>query len=164
MNKSIIRRFAAVICALTCCVFAFGCAPGANTEATEAQQANRAYMSQVNEAMAELDDNLDQFLDAVSRGDVVNMQTQADNAFKVLDKLSAVEAPEELSGVRDKYVEGSGKLREALTDYIALYVEAQNAGDTYNWSAFDKKVKEIQTLYDAGVGLLEEGDKTAAEL
>ena len=130
---------------------------------TDEQQANRTYMSQVNETMVELDGNLDSFVDAVSRGDVVNMKTQADNAYKVLDKLSELEAPEALSDVHKKYVEGTQKLEEALDAYIQLYTEAEKAGKNFEWSGYDERLKEIQDLYDSGIKALEEGDKAASE-
>ena len=140
-----------------------GCASGATNSATEAQQANRAYMSQVNETMTQLDTNLDSFIDAVSRGDVVNMRTQADNAYKSLDKLAGIEAPEALGDIKKSYVEGTGKLRQALDQYIDLYTEAAKAGDNFDWSKYDDRVKSIQKLYDEGVAELEAGDKAAAE-
>ena len=140
-----------------------GCSSGAMGTATEEQQANRAYMSQVNEAMTKLDDNLDSFIDAVSRGDVVNMRTQADNAYKVLDKLSELEAPEALSDIKKDYVDGTAKLREALDEYIKLYSKAASEGADFDWSTYDDRIKSIQSLYDEGVALLEAGDKAAAE-
>ena len=140
-----------------------GCSSAANNAATEQQQANRAYMSQVNEAMTKLDSNLDSFIDAVSRGDVVNMRTQADNAYKAIDKLSELEAPEALADIKKDYVDGTAKLREALDEYISLYAKATSEGSDFDWSAYDDRIKEIQSLYDEGVALLEAGDKAAAE-
>lgn len=137
-----------------------GCsANGSN--ANEEQQANRAYMSQVNEIMAELDENLDSFTDAVSRGDIVNMRTQADNAYKSLDKLSSLEATEDLADVQQCYVEGTEKLREALDEYIKLYSEIESG--SFDQSTYDARIAKVQSLYDEGVSSLEEGDKTAAE-
>lgn len=153
----------AVAGALAASVALVGCAgPGANS-LTDEQKANRAYMSQVNEAMTQLDTELDSFIEAVSRGDVVNMRTQADNAYKELDKLSKLEAPEALKDIKKDYVDGTAKLREALDEYIALYTEAANGGSSFDWSAYDERVKSIQSLYDEGVALLEAGDKAAAE-
>ena len=153
----------ALVGALAASIVLMGCASGGMGAATEEQQANRAYMSQVNEAMTKLDDNLDSFIDAVSRGDVVNMRTQADNAYKELDKLSEIEAPEALADIKKDYVDGSAKLREALDEYIKLYSKAASEGSDFDWSDYDDRIKSIQTLYDEGVALLEAGDKAAAE-
>ena len=164
MNSSFAAKLATAACVAALSVALAGCAPSASTSATEAQQANRAYMSQVNETMAELDAKLDKFVDAVSRGDVVNMRTQADNAYKTLDKLANIEAPEDLKDVKDDYVNGTAKLREALDEYIDLYTDAaksDSSGDV-DKAAFNKRIAEIQALYDEGVALLQKGDEAVA--
>lgn len=163
MKFGSISRRVVLACVLASCMALFACAPGGTTTLTDEQKANRAYMSQVNETMVELDGNLDSFIDAVSRGDIVNMRTQADNAYKTLDKLSGLEAPETLAGVQKKYAEGTQKLEAALDAYIELYSEAEKAGKDFDWSSYDERIKEIQELYDSGVKALEEGDKAASE-
>lgn len=163
MRLASIAKYLVIACVLACGMALAGCAAGPSQNMTEEQQANRAYMSQVNEAMVELDANLDSFVDAVSRGDVVNMRTQADNAYKALDKLESLEAPETLADVRKSYVDGTSKLRKALDEYVSLYTAADKAGDSFDWSTYDKQISEIQKLYDEGVAALEQGDKTAAE-
>ena len=150
----------AVICAMALSAALAGCASGASSSAA-AQKDNRAYMSQVNETMVELDASLEQFVDAVSRGDVVNMRTQADNAYKYLDKLADIKAPEELKDVREAYVSGTAKLREALDDYIALYTEMAN-GTGSETTSYDARISSIQAKYDEGVALLQKGDAIAA--
>lgn len=136
-----------------------GSAPAAgNTE----QQANRAYMSQVNEIMDEVASQLDEFVNAVSTGDVVAMRTQADNATRTLDKISSLEAPEELKGIQESYVDGSSKLKDALSQYIDLYAETESG--SFDSSTFEKRIAEIQTLYNDGVAALQKGDEDAAAL
>ena len=159
--RTSIAKLGALVCviALACGLLA-GCANTATTKATEEQQANRAYMSQVNEIMEQLDKSLDSFVDAVSRGDVVNMRTQADNAFKILDKLDALEAPESLSDVQKNYEEGSAKLREALDDYIKLYSDMNDS--SFDKSTYNERIADIQKLYDEGVELMQQGDEAAA--
>ena len=149
----------AIAVALACALFS-GCGSFGGASATSEQQANRSYMSQVNELMEELDSRLDSFIEAVSRNDVVNMRTQADDAYQVIDQLKDLEAPENLSDVKEKYVDGCDKLREALDMYITLYTE-MNAG-SFDISTYDSRVADIQKTYDEGVALMEEGDKTAA--
>lgn len=136
-----------------------GCASNGSL-ANEDQQANRAYMSQVNGIMDELGVELDSFVDAVSRGDVVNMRTQADNAYKTLDKLGGLEVPEDLNDIQQNYVDGTSKLREALDGYIGLYTEI-SAG-SFDQSTYDSRIADIQQLYDEGVAALKQGDESAA--
>lgn len=136
-----------------------GCAaPSAQVD--DAQQASRNYMSQVNGIMSELGDNLDSFEGAVSRGDVVNMRTQADDAFKALDSLSSLEAPDELKDVQQKYVDGTAKLREALDGYITLYTDLKS--DSFDQSTYASRLSKVQSLYDEGVELLKQADEAAA--
>ena len=162
MKTSISKISAAIACVVALCVALAGCTQGASTSGTESQQANRAYMSQVNETMVQLDESLDKFVDAVSRGDIVNMRTQANNAYKVLDKLSDIEAPDDLKDVRDDYVKGTGKLREALDGYIDLYAEMADKQASADKSTYEARIAEIQSLYDEGVALLKAGDEAVA--
>lgn len=160
MNRSLIARICALVCVLA---LSFGVLASCNTAmnaASSEQKANRAFMSQVNEIMNELGEGLDSFVDATSRGDIVNMRTQADNAFRSLDKLDALEAPDTLADVLKKYKEGSAKLREALNAYIALYTD-MNA-ESFDQATYSTRIAEVQGLYDEGVALLQEGDETAA--
>ena len=164
MSKNAIMKLGAAVCtvALSGAMLA-GCAnSAANNAATAEQQAGRAYMSQVNETMAELDEGLDSFVAAVSRNDLVNMRSQAENAYQALEKLGDIEAPEAYEDVQKHYVDGTGKLREALDDYIALYTDMNGA--SFDQSTYDKRIADIQKLYDDGVSDLEEGDKAASEI
>ena len=162
MKSNVIAKIAAAACAavFAACLMT-GCFGGPAATMSEEQQANRAYMSQVNQTMEELDSSLDGFVDAVSRGDVVNMRSQADNAYKTLDKLESIEVPDAMADIQESYVEGTSKLREALDGYIELYTDASNPG--FDWSGYDKRIAEIQKLYDDGVAALEAGDEAAAQ-
>lgn len=135
-----------------------GSAPAVNTE----QQANRAYMSQVNEVMDEVTVQLDQFVEAVSSGDVVAMRTQADSASRSLSKMAALEAPEALKGIQQSYIDGTGKLQEALDQYVALYAETESG--SFDSSTFNDRLSEIQERYNEGVAALQKGDEDAAAL
>lgn len=158
--KRIVMKIGACACVLALVtLFATGCANGASSANGE-QQANRAYMSQVNGIMDELGTQLDTFVEAVSRGDVVNMRSQADNAYKALDELNSIEVPEELSEIQEKYTDGASKLREALNSYIDLYTEI-SAG-SFDQSTYASRIASIQTTYDQGVEALKQGDEAAA--
>ena len=158
--KQLIAKIAACACVLVLGAgILAGCA-APSTQADEAQQKNRNYMSQVNGVMSELGDKLDSFVEAVSRGDVVNMRTQADDACKVLDNLSSLEVPDGLGDVQQKYTDGSAKLREALDGYITLYTELK--ADTFDQSTYSDRLSKVQSLYDEGVDLLKQADEAAA--
>ena len=164
MKHGTALKSALIACIVACFVAFVGCSAGQSATATDEQKANSAYMLQVNETMVELDDSLSLFVDAVSRGDVVNMRTQAENAYKSLDKLAGIEAPEALSDIKKNYVEGTEKLREALDGYIDLYTEAANSRDEVEADSFNEKIAQIQKLYDEGIAALKAGDEAAANL
>ena len=140
------------------------CAPAKNPQ-DEARHANQMYMSQVNSIMTELGGNLDAFNDAVARDDLVGMRTQSTSACKVLDQLTALEPPEVLADVHEKYAQGADKLRQALEGYVVLYSDVKVAADSeasLDSKAYSKRLAEIQTLYDEGVAALSEADELAA--
>ena len=158
--KRMTMALVACACALALAAGVFvGCSP-AGSNLTEEQQANRTYMSQVNSIMAQLGENLESFVDAVSRGDVVNMRTQADDAYQVLDQLAAIEAPEDFADIQKQYVDGTTKLREALDEYITLYTEA--GSDSFDQSTYGNRIAKVQKLYDEGVDILKTADEAAA--
>ena len=158
-------KAAAIACvSLLCVLLVAGCATTPVSTMTEEQQANRNYMTQVNQKMEALSSNLENFSDAVSRKDVVSMRTQAENAFKTLDSLEAIEAPEALADVHEQYVAGTSSLRAALSDYIDLYAEIDSATEQapFDWSTYDQRIAGIQSLYDKGLAALSAGDEAAA--
>lgn len=162
--KRSMRTFTAIAlgAAVLCALLLGGClgdpAAGANNEQSE----NRAYMSQVNEIMDELSEAMHPFVEAVSSQQAVSIRSQADTINRTLDKLAALEAPEDLVDIKESYDEGTDKLRQALDSYLTLYNEVQNG--SFDWSTYDTRRQEIQDLYDAGVQALEKGDSDAAEL
>lgn len=141
-----------------------GCAQQ-DTTATQQQNDNREYMTKVNQVMDDLQGKLASFTDAVSRGDVVGMRTQADNAFKSVDDLNKLEAPDDLKDIQQDYVDGTGKLKDALNAYIDLYIEIDSATDSqpFDWASYDQRIGDIQKQYDEGIAKLKDGDTKAAE-
>ena len=122
---------AKAVSAVVAATLAIGALAGCTgqTAGSEQQDVNRQYLSQVNQVMDDLETSLASFTDAVSRNDVVGMQTQAENALSKLDSLDSIEAPEELSEVQQSYQDGTAQLREALSSYVALYTEISSATD-----------------------------------
>lgn len=164
MNKGIMTKLVVALCACAVAGMLAACSmgPAASSASKSPEQLNRAYMSQVNESMAKLQDSLGQFTDAVSRGDVVSMRTEADNAYKVLDGLEAIEAPEDMADIREQYLKGTKAMREALDSYIELYTEASAAGGSYSWADHETRVKKVQSLYDDAVKQLKAADEAVA--
>ena len=144
-----------------------GCAAAQNeTQASDQQMANRQYMAQVNQKMESLTERLSGFSDAVSRGDVVTMRTQADNAFKVIEGLSGIDVPSDFKEIQQDYVDGCASLKDALNAYIDLYTEIENATESqpFDYATYDERLKAIQGQYDAGIEKLKSADKKASEM
>lgn len=161
MKRSIITIVVAALLAMSMA----GCTGlQQNNQEAEAQAANRQYMSQVNQITEELTAGLAAFDTAVSDNDLVAMRLQADSAFKALDSLSSLEAPEVLKEVQAGYVEGANKLKDALNAYIDLYAEAANEGASMSASAYADRLAAIQQTYNEGIAKLQETDKQATEL
>lgn len=167
MSKTKLVKVSIVLCTMALSVAMLaGCTQQQTSAEQQTQSDNRAYMSQVNQSMEELQTRLTSFTDAVSRKDVVTMRTQADNAFKVLDSLSDQEAPEALKDVKEKYVSGCVSLKSALNDYITLYTEIESATDEkpFDWSTYDQRLSDIKTVYDQGISDLQSADDTVSSL
>ena len=166
MTKTFVSRIVALACAGAFLVAALTGCMQQSSAASEEQTANRQYMAQVNQKMDSLGGKLEGFNDAVSRGDVVGMRTQADAAFKVIDELSAIEAPEVLGDIHAGYVEGCELLEQARSEYVALYAEVEgvSGNQPFDRSAYDSRLAGIQDLYDRGIAKLEETDLKASEL
>ena len=140
-----------------------GCA-ATQSEATDEQAANRQYMAAVNQGMDDLAAKLEGFSDAVSRADVVSMRTQVEKAFKEIDDLDALEAPEALADVKAGYLEGCALLEGALGEYVDLYTQLDNGTLTADSEEYAAALAAIQQAYDAGIAKLEETDELAISL
>lgn len=158
-----LKMLAVALAAAAALAVLTGCSQ-TGTAANQQQGENRQYMSQVNQVMDDLETQLSGFTDAVSRDDVVGMQTQAQNALATLDDLESIEAPESLADVHQNYMEGAASLREALSDYVALYTEISSAGESqpFDWATYETRLAEIQEKYDAGIEKMSAGDELAA--
>ena len=96
MKRSMLIKAVGVMCAAFVAVAALAGCASQESAATKQQSENRQYMMQVNQTMEDLQSRLDGFTDAVSRGDLVGMRTQADNAYKALDELGKLNVPDDL--------------------------------------------------------------------
>lgn len=141
------------------------CSPNQDAETKDEGATPISYISQVNDSSANLSETLGEFAQAVSAGDVFSMQAKADAAYAIIDEMRNIEAPEELNEVKSKYNDATDKLKGALSDYVALYVELKDAADgkAFDYGAYPSRIENIQKQYDEGLNLLEEADSMAAE-
>ena len=165
MKRSMLIKAVAVMCAAFVAVAALAGCTSQESAATKQQSENRQYMTQVNQTMEDLQSRLDGFTDAVSRGDLVGMRTQADNAYKALDELGKLNVPDDLKDIQQEYVDGTNKLKDALNAYIELYTEIDSATEAqpFDYSTYDQRIADIKSQYDEGIGKLQSGDNKASE-
>ena len=165
MKRSRSARVLVALFAGVLMVFALGGCAQQDSAAAQQQSQNRQYMTQVNQVMEDLKSRLDSFTDAVSRGDVVGMRAQADNAFKAIDSLGKLEVPDDLKDIQQEYVDGANGLKDALNSYIDLYTEIDSATEAqpFDWSTYADRVAQIKRQYDDGIGKLQSGDNKASE-
>ena len=162
ISKVSLRAIVAVATALLA-MSLMGCMP-TNSAESDAQAANRQYMASVNQCMDSISEKLASFEDAVARGDVVTMKTQADKAFKEIDDLEAVEAPEVLADVKAGYVEGCRLLEDALSSYVDLFTQVDSGAVAADSAEYASAIAGIQATYDEGISKLEATDKLALGL
>ena len=149
MRKRTIARVLAVALGAALALGALAGCQSPATGATDQQQANRTYMTKVNQAVEELNTRLGEFDEAVAQESVVNMRNK--DAMKDL---------------QTNYVDGCNKLKDALNSYIDLYTEISSATEEapFDFSAYDGRVKEIQDAYNEGIDKLKAADEEALKL
>ena len=166
MRKPTTKITAMLAAALVSACLLGGCSSGGSADASavaDAQNANRAYMSAVNEAMLQLDDDLTDFSSAVSAGDLVAMRTASTAASRTIDTLEAIEAPEALADIQQLYTQGATTLEGALASYVQLYTDVEIAGQGgFDAATFQARLAEVQQAYDEGIDLLSQADEQAA--
>lgn len=166
MNRTMITRMFAAACGAVLMLSVLAGCMSPNTGATDQQQANRTYMTKVNLAMEALNERLASFNDAVSRGDAVTMRTQADNAYKAIDELSAIDTPDVMADLQKNYVDGCNTLKDALNAYVDLYTEISAATDEhpFDYATYDDRIKAVQDTYNKGIDQLKAADEQALKL
>ena len=149
----------AMALALTSCM-------GSNSQQEKTPaQLNREYMSNVNRISAEAADQLANFGEAAEKGDVAAMRLAAADAAKSLDKIEALEAPDALKDVHSEYLAGVDDLSGALTDYVNLYAQLENAGDDEAAKqAVASQIADVKAKYDSGIEHLSKADSMVADM
>lgn len=158
MAKRIGKLLAVIATFILCIACIAGC--DASPDDADAPAKNRAYMSQANTAMMQLNKDLDPFSEAVAAGDIVSMERAATAASRDIDAFMAIEPPETMKDIHAEYCAGCDELRQALQAYVQLYREA----DDLDEAAFNERVYVIQAQYNSGIDHLTKGDKLVTEL
>ena len=184
MRKRTIARVLAVALGAALALGALAGCQSPATGATDQQQANRTYMTKVNQAVEELNTRLGEFDEAVAQESVVNMRNKANSAFEAIDALAAIDTPDAMKDLQTNYVDGCNKLKDALkgtdieaiknaTDSLTkafyavsekLYSQQGGQQAPFDFSAYDGRVKEIQDAYNEGIDKLKAADEEALKL
>lgn len=156
------KRFAIAFVCMACCfamMFSLvGC--GQKNAEADAAAANRAYMSQLNTSMDDLNTKLGKFNEAVAQNDMITMRTVAKKVLADVEAIEAIEAPKDLKDLAAKYTEGLDGLGGALTAYVEIVADVE-AGKT---AGIQQRIDAAQKAYNTGIAALQEADAAAAKL
>ncbi len=141
-------------------MLAQGCSMAAQSGQETPAQKHRSFMSQVNSYMDEFSKNMESFSEAVAKNDIVAIKMASEKAFKIFDEVNSIDAPDDLSDVKQKYCDGIKKVEEALSDYIKLFSDSSAPG--FENATYNERIDAIQKKYNEGADLLKQGDETAA--
>lgn len=158
-----------IAAAFACSLALTGCSQQLAQQSSAEEESgptSRSFMADMNEAADDLSEKMQAFTDAVAREDLVSMKVQADAAFAVIDQMGQIEAPDEVSDLKQRYVDGCTQLKEALSGYIDLYseIDAATTRNPFDYDGYADRLAQIQSQYDAGVQALEDADKAATEM
>ena len=148
----------ALLTVALCLAAVTGCAPEDQQKDGAAQ--NRAYLSQMNTAMMQLNADLEPFTAAVAANDVVTMEQAAASVYRDIDAVKAIKPSETMKDIHTEYCAGCDDLKQALQSYVALYKDAEDT-DTKD---INEAVAAIQAQYDSGIAHLQAADKKVTEL
>lgn len=154
---------------LLVCFVATGCSQQLGQQAETEEETgptSRTFMAQMNESADALQGTMDAFTDATSRQDLVSMKMQADAAAALIEQMGSIEAPDELTDLRQKYVDGCTQLKDVLAGYLDLYTEIDSSTtrNPFDYDSYSDRLAQLQSQYDAAVQALEDADKSATEM
>ena len=157
-TRKIMAMIMAVALSALCLGMVSGCAQPANQEDNAAK--NRAYISQANTMMQQLNADLEPFTAAVAAEDVVTMEQAAANVYRDFAAFEKVTPPADMKDIHAEYSAGCEDLKQAMQAYVALF---KDAADT-DVSDLNEKLADVQKQYDSGIAHLQAGDKKMTEL
>ena len=154
---------------LTAACLAFplaGCSSPSSMELENQPVTASQYMVNLNDTTGRLSEKLTEFSQSVGSGKISAMQTKAQEAYAILDEMSALEAPEDVTDIKNAYDDAATQLKGALNDYMALYTEIYDSSETsgFDYSTYSQRIEDIQKQYDGAIGALEDADKKATEM
>ena len=161
-----IAKLMPILLAASLAVPIAGCTSPADMELEEQPVTASQYMVNLNDMSGKLADKLQEFSDSVGSGKISAMQTKAQEAYAVLDEMAALEAPDDISEIKQQYDDAATQLKGALNDYMALYTEIYDSADMadFDYSSYTHRIEDVQKQYDNAIGALEDADKKAAEM
>ena len=145
------------LCAMSLVAVA-GCAPAEQQK--DAAALNRAYLSQANTTMMQLNADLEPFTAAVAANDVVTMEQAAASVYRDIDAFKSIKPSDGMKDIHAEYCAGCDDLKQALQSYVALYKDAADA----DVKDINESVAAIQAQYDSGIAHLQAADKKITEL
>jgi flagellar basal body-associated protein FliL len=163
-TKKLLAIVAMVFCVALMGVLA-GCGStdqAASSSSSDGASANREYMSNANTIIEQLQDNLNDFSDAVSDDNLVSMKAAAKKAYQNIDSFKQLKPTDTLKPVHNEYVKGCDDLKDALEQYIDLFSDQKKSKLTDQ--QYKDRLKKIQDKYNSGMDHLKEGDKKATSL
>ena len=143
-----------------------GCSSGATLETEEEPKTASQYMVELNDYSGKLADKMQEFSEAASAGRISAMQTKVQEAYAILDEMTNLEAPDDISDIKNGYNDAISQFKSALNDYIALFTEIYDSSDTgsFDYSTYSQRLEDVQKQYDSALGSLEDADKKASEM
>lgn len=170
MPANKIFRFAALsalVCIAISALLMAGCSQQIQQQNEEKPVTPSSYMVELNSYTEDLKTKLQEFSEAVSDDKLSAMQTKAAEADALIDQIKDLPAPdsEDFAPIHDGYMEAMDKLKEALSSYIDLYIDIQDASksDPFDYSTYSSRLESIQKLYDEGLEELADADSKAQE-
>lgn len=170
LKKNASARFVRVValaCALCLSAVLMASCSSAQDAPKDPAQLNREYMSSVNRISLEAADDLEGFSEASTQGDLAAMRLAAADASKTLEKISALQAPEDLAEVHKEYEAGVADLNQALSEYLDIYARIQDAGETVAPEiavGFEAELKEVKKRYESGIAHISKADTMVADM
>lgn len=162
-TKKLLAIVAVVFCmALMGALAGCGSTDQASSSSSDGASANRDYMSNANTIIEQLQDNLNDFSDAVSDDNLVSMKAAAKKAYQSIDRFKQLKPTDTLKPVHTEYVKGCDDLKDALEQYIDLFSDQKKSKLTDQ--QYKDRLKKVQDKYNSGMDHLKEGDKKATSL
>ena len=169
-GSAVLSRSAILIAiAIACAAFVLGmtgCSSQTGMDIEDKPKTASEYMVDLNDYSGRLQAKMQELAEAAGEGKISAMQTKAQEAYAMLDEMADLEAPDEISEIKNQYNDAATQLKGALNDYMTLYTELYDSADSdaFDYSTYVQRLEDIQKQYDSALGVLEDADKKASEM